>query len=153
TSEIFARQYAMKDNAGKPKLLWELYDIEKDCIFDLTLDFMGDTPYVTDIDKDGVTETTLIYKVACRSDVSPAYMKIIMHEREKKYALRGNMRVQSGEEEMIDLDSITNWDISRMEGNHQYEWGFYETAKDFDLAPEFLPFAQKLWKDNIVEQL
>jgi len=36
---------------------------------------------------------TVLYKHACRGDVSPAGMKLIMREGAKKYAIRGIMRI------------------------------------------------------------
>ena len=51
-------------------------------------EFIKNAAVVTDLDQDGIAETTVQYKLACRSDVSPALMKLVMHEGETKYAHR-----------------------------------------------------------------
>jgi hypothetical protein len=74
-------------------LLWKLYDFEKDCPLDLSVEFLPKSLTVTDLDDDGIAETTFLYKLACRSDVSPARLKLMMREGETKYAIRGSMRL------------------------------------------------------------
>jgi len=76
---------------GKVRQLWKIQDFEKDCPFDLYVGFIKDSITVTDLDADGVAETAFLYKLTCRSDVSPSSMKLIMHEGQDKYALRGSM--------------------------------------------------------------
>lgn len=148
TAEIFVRQFIQKDTASAPALLWELYDVEKECIYDLTLEFLADTPYVTDLDKNGLTETTMVYKMTCRSDLSPAFMKVIMREGDRKYALRGSMILrQQGtdyEEDAMAEESVPE--------NSDTDWATYESSTDFRNAPPgFLEYAERLWKDNVVE--
>ncbi|HET6229686.1 MAG TPA: hypothetical protein VFE05_06350 [Longimicrobiaceae bacterium] len=62
------------------------------CDFDLTAGFEPGSLAVTDLDRDGVAETSFLYVLACRSDVSPAVLKLIMHEGAAKYAIRGTTR-------------------------------------------------------------
>lgn len=83
TIELFSFHFIKKDTGWK--LLWKITDAEKACAFDITAEFLKAGTRVTDLDNDGIAETTIQYKLSCRSDVSPAYMKVIMHEGESKY--------------------------------------------------------------------
>ena len=87
SSGLYAFHYLKKD--GDYTLLWKMSDGIEDCSVDLTCEFMKGAATVTDLDKNGVAETKVQYALACHGDVSPAYMKLIMHEDTVKYALRG----------------------------------------------------------------
>src|SRR5688500_11428147 len=89
TGELHAYHLIKKDTGFH--LRWNISDGEKGCPFDITSDFIKGSTGITDLDKDGIAETVVQYKIACRSDVSPAYMKLILHEDVNKYSLRGNM--------------------------------------------------------------
>jgi len=71
-------------------LLWRTTDSVRECGEDVTLDLDPRTVSVTDLDADGVAETTFLYLLACRGGVDPAGMKLIMHEGAAKYAIRGS---------------------------------------------------------------
>jgi hypothetical protein len=151
TKELFARQYILKEQNAE--VVWDLYDLEKDCIFDLTAEFLF-APVFTDLDNDQIKENWLVYKLACRSDVSPARMKIVMHESKTKYALRGLMYVpMNAAEEPINIEE---WepDYSKIpKDESSTNWGRYEHAKEFDGAPEaFLEQARNLWRENFIER-
>jgi len=88
TSELFG--YHFVNNRSGLKRLWRIYDLVKECSFDITLQFLLDSLEVTDLDRNGVAETAFIYRLACRSDVSGAAMKLMMHEGKKKLAIRGS---------------------------------------------------------------
>ena len=79
------------------KQLWKVQDHVLDCEFDLTLEVKPASLSITDLDKDGTAETAFAYELSCGSDVSPNDLKVILHEGEQKYALRGRTRVQTGE--------------------------------------------------------
>ena len=124
-SEIFAYQFVKTNDTFTQ--LWKINDFIKDCPFDLTLDFIPNSLSVTDLDKNGIAESTVLYKMACRSDVSPSDMKLIMHEGDNKYALRGTMLV--------------------VEQDNKYG-GDYKIDKSFDSAPaSFLDYAKKQWNE------
>lgn len=79
---------------------WQVEDNITDCEFDATCEHIPGSLAVTDADSNNVAEASFIYKLSCRSDVSPDGKKLIMYEGAKKYALRGNTIViykQSGE--------------------------------------------------------
>lgn len=154
SAELFARLYNLKDPA-KPVVAWDMYDAELKCIFDITCAFI-DTE-ITDQDSNGIKETFIAYKTSCRSDVSPAIMKVIMHEGKKKYALRGKMvfiipdvpDTLFPKTREIDLSKISKEDIEK---TMYRDWGCYENANDFKTAPRvFLDFAKQFWRDNSFE--
>jgi uncharacterized protein YcfL len=155
TAELFAKHYLMRSSTPKPEILWELYDLEKLCEFDLTAAFVF-SPVFTDLDQDNVKESFIAYKLACRSDLSPARMKIIVHENKDKYALRGDMFIRMNPE-VEDTFAIEKWepDLSKVsldKEDYVGTWGRYENAKDFSGAPAaFLEKAKELWVENFRE--
>ncbi len=79
---------------------WQVQDDITDCEFDVTCEHIPGSLAVTDLDSNNVAEASFIYKLSCRSDVSPDGKKLIMYEGTNKYAIRGNTIVifkQSGE--------------------------------------------------------
>lgn len=96
SKELFAYQYILSGDDAK--MLWKVNDFEKDCPLDLSLSLIPGSVTVTDINKDGIAENTFLYRMGCKGDVSPDGMKLIMHEGENKYAIRGQMLlIMSGE--------------------------------------------------------
>ena len=105
---------------------------------------------ITDLDADSIAETTVQYKLACSSDVSPALMKLVMHEGETKYALRGMMWYGSPEEKFTVTEKDANLETlpgyKKTDEEYFKTWGRYETEKEFATAPpEFLKHAQQQW--------
>jgi hypothetical protein len=154
SNELFARSIVL-DKSDHPRTVWDMYDAQLKCPFDITCDFIDSD--MTDLDRDGIREVFILYKVACRSDASPARMKLIMHEGEEKYALRGNMIFKSedlpasfySETREIDLTKIPK---AELEETMFRDWGCYENAESFKGAPPaFLEHAVKLWRANNVE--
>lgn len=88
---LYAYSYLIKD--GKPALSWQVRDFSVDCPVDVLAEYVPGTFAVTDLNKNNKAEVWLMYRIACRGDVSPASMKIIMYEGGKKYALRGEAKV------------------------------------------------------------
>lgn len=150
--ELFARQYVQR--AGSWQELWRLQDAVRNCPFDLWLGPLPGATSVTDLDGDGQSETTLVYKLTCRSDVSPSDLKLILHEGAAKYALRGQMVVAydsipvSGRAPANPccLDTISKQQLDAPEG-YELLAGRYETEKEFRKAPPaFLRFARQQWR-------
>jgi hypothetical protein len=90
-AEVYAYDYVKKD--GKVSLLWKITDFERSCSFDLYAGFLKGALFITDLDSNGVAESLFLYKLSCRSDVSPAKLKLIMHEGVTKYAIRGTTKL------------------------------------------------------------
>ncbi len=100
-----AEVYAYHDlvRPGGQERLWTLTDFERNCPFDLYAGFLPDSLTITDLDGDGLAESTLLYQLSCRSDVSPARLKLILHEGKTKYAIRGTTRTDGvGGEKTVD---------------------------------------------------
>ena len=98
-AELFAYHYIL--NRDSLKLIWKIYDKNKNCEFDVFTKFIDNAFKVTDLDKNGVAEVWVMYENQCTSDVSPAPTKIIMYEGNKKYAIRGENRVKISEKDFI----------------------------------------------------
>ncbi|KAF2081993.1 M949_RS01915 family surface polysaccharide biosynthesis protein [Flavobacterium sharifuzzamanii] len=134
-AELFAYHFIISDN--NVKQTWKVYDYISDCPVDIVASFVKNTFQVTDLDKNGIAETWLMYKTVCHGDVSPSDMKIIMYEGNTKYAMRGENKVAVG----IDDN-----------GKKQFEGGEYKLDENFKKGPKvFKEFAQKLWNDNLIE--
>ena len=71
------------------KQLWQIQDFVKACPYDVSCEFLIPSLQLTDLDADGVAETSFLYRTACRSDVRRASLKFILHNEFTKYALRG----------------------------------------------------------------
>ncbi|HEY7767311.1 M949_RS01915 family surface polysaccharide biosynthesis protein [Longimicrobium sp.] len=83
------RAYHFARNGSAWKRLWLVTDFQRQCDFDLIAEFVKGSLSVTDLDHDGVGESTFLYALTCTSDVSPSTLKLIMHEGQAKYAIRG----------------------------------------------------------------
>lgn len=124
-NELFVYHYSIdSDNA---KLLRKVYDFEKECEFDLTLEFIENSIGVTDLDNNNVGEITFAYKKGCISDVSPLDLKMLMLENGNKYIIRGRTVINMGTEK---VGGDKNIDAS------------------FEMAPtSFLSHANSVWNN------
>ncbi|MBO4312247.1 MAG: hypothetical protein J5828_04550 [Desulfovibrionaceae bacterium] len=113
----------------KPRLLWRMRDHVHDCPTSARAEFSPDSPVITDLNGNGISEVWITYYIGCHGDVSPDGMKILMYEGGKKYALRG--------ETFVHVDGM---DLG----------GNYKADPAFAGAPApFLRFADKLWQKNM----
>ncbi len=129
--DLYAYGYD-NDGAASPTLVWRIHDYVHDCGTSATAEFSQDSPVITDLDGNGVSEVWITYYVGCRGDVSPEGMKILMHEGGKKYALRG--------ETFVHVDGM---DLG----------GVYKADPAFAAAPAaFRQFAGQLWRKNMHRQ-
>jgi hypothetical protein len=157
TAELHVFHF-IKNEAGYTQR-WKISDKENNCPFDISAGFIPKTTTVTDLDNDGIAETTVVYKLACRSDVSPAFMKIIMHEDTAKYSLRGRMWIKAGEEDKFQVteNDMNLEKLPRKADEYDQEtqsYGRYETEKEFNNVPaSFLQHARSLWIKHVVERL
>lgn len=118
------RELFITHSAGTQQV-WKAKDFVQRCEFDLELSMLDDSIEVTDLDNDSIAEISFLYKLGCRSDVSPLEMKLLMYEGTKKYALRGESYERVGETE--------------------YAGGTFKP--DFTGAPPaFLEFAKAKWE-------
>jgi hypothetical protein len=129
--EMFAYQYVV--NGDDMKQLWKINDFIKDCPVDITLQYMPKSLSVTDLNKNGIAETTFLYRMSCKGDVSEDDMKLMMHEGETKYVIRGSMKLKMAGET---YGGKMNVDTS------------------FDKAPkEFLDYAKEQWNKFQMEKI
>nr|WP_100338587.1 hypothetical protein [Hymenobacter chitinivorans] len=151
--ELYARQYVRRAGAGY-ELLWKLQDNVGHCPVDIVLGIIPGSTAITDLDKDGQTETMLVYQQACRGDVSADGLKLIMHEGQAKYALRGNNVTQydslpSSQRAPKNLCCLDTVNEARAEaaGDYRIYEGRYQNEKEFVQAPPaFLAFARQQWR-------
>ena len=131
SKELFAYQYIL--NGDDAKQLWKVNDFIKDCPVDVMLSLIPKSITITDINKDGIAENTFLYRMSCKGDVSPDDMKLIMHEGENKYAIRGSM-------------------IQVMDG--QKYGGEMKPDPAFDKGPAgFFAYAREEWKKFETEKI
>lgn len=154
TASLHAFHYVKKNE--EYKLLWQMHDSMDECPVDIACQYI-DNVQITDLNDNGIVETSLVYKTACRDDVSPAYMKVIMHEDSAKYGLRGNMwvKVNATDSFTVTKENVNLETLPKADSEYgqllQYD-GRYENEKDFKNAfPEFLIFARGLWLKNAIE--
>lgn len=96
-AEINAYLFVKKNSEKTYNRLWKLYDFVICFGVDMYAGFYQHSLTITDLDKDGFAETTFIYKLSCRGDVSPATQKLIMYEKTDKYAMRGETLIRGGD--------------------------------------------------------
>jgi hypothetical protein len=139
--------------------LWRNREKEAGCGFDITCDMLPGSLTLTDLDGDGITEVKYQLALACRSDVSPAYMKLIMHEGNESYTLSGNMWIAYSPEIRYDV-TAENVNLEKLpplnSGDSQLlrTFGRYESEKSFNNAPAaFLEFARAEWLKYSIEKL
>lgn len=129
-AEIFAYHFIITNDNSKQT--WKIYDYIRDCPVDIEVAFVTNSTKITDLNEDGVTEIWLMYKTACRGDVSPSDMKLIMYEGANKYAMRGQNKVQLSDNE--------------------YYGGDFTFDRAFKQSPKvFKHFAKAMWEKNILQ--
>ena len=134
-AELFAYHFIVRGDSAFQT--WRVYDFISDCPVDIEAKFINNSFQITDLNQDGVGEIWTMYKTACKGDVSPSDMKIIMYHGQQKFALRGQNKVFEGTDD---------------KGIHHYGGGEYKYDKAFAEGPkEFLEFAKELWDKNIMQ--
>lgn len=108
--ELYAYHYVQRDSGLA--LLWRTTDFIRECDVDMTVQMGAHTLAITDLDADGVAESTFLYILACRGDVSAAAMKLMMHEGAEKYAIRGTTdedpRIPGADRSEMNVDAAFN---------------------------------------------
>jgi hypothetical protein len=90
---IYAYCFTKKSDAFIKK--WVVQDNIEACDFDATCEFFPGSLAATDIDSNHIAEVSFIYKLSCRSDVSPDGKKLIMYQGADKFAIRGTTILQT----------------------------------------------------------
>ncbi len=128
-ADLNAYHFLVSENEAESS--WKVNDFIHDCPTDLEANFIKNTLQVTDLDKNGLGEVWIMYKKACRGDVSPADMKIIMYEGNSRFKMSGQNKIEFGPGD--------------------YLGGEFTLDKAFKEGPkEFKDFAKNLWRKNIM---
>ena len=128
--EIFAYRFLMQGSSAEQQ--WRVRDYVLDCRYEVEIEFILKGLQVSDLDKNGLAEVWLPYRLACRAEQAPGTMKIIMYEGGQKYAVRGQTKVQYP--------------------NSAYAGGDYVMDKALTEAPpRFREFAAELWAKLVHE--
>lgn len=139
-SELYVYHYVTGED-GSTKQIWRIFDNSYECMDNTSVEIPDNSFNVTDLDKDGMAETWVLYKkTGCATDCCfPQEMKVIMYEGEQKYAMRGTDKVEQ---------------ITEYEGGRKVttsEGGDYKFDAAFHNAnAEFQDYAKKMWNDNII---
>jgi hypothetical protein len=119
-------------DGGETRELRVVRDKVEDCEYDMLVQVHPESLEVTDLDGDGAGEVTFGYKLACRSDMSPATFKLLVLEDGDKYILRGDTKIGS---DAVGFDG----------GNYKVDPSFKKGP------PEFLEHAKKRWPSLVLE--
>ena len=156
SAEIHAAQYVKKGDSYMIK--WKKDEIVKSCPYDINCKFIKDATTVTDLDKDGVAEATIQYRLACRGDVSPSTMKLFIHEDSATFYLQGLCWIKTTDEDKFTVNE-TNANLETLPGYRKTDeeymetLGRYESEKGFaGASPEFLSYARKQWMKFVIER-
>ena len=129
-AQLFAYHYLLKNDSSE--LGWKMQDFVIDCPVDIKASFINEVFQVTDLNEDGIAEIWIMYSIACRGDVSPADMKLIMYQGGEKFAMKGRSKVQYGATEFEGGDYV--FDDAFLQGDVR-----------------FMDFAKQLWTENVLE--
>jgi hypothetical protein len=155
TARIAARQYVRQSSQAVYQELWRLQDAVTACALDMTLRLQPHSTAITDLDHNGRSETTLVYALACRGDISGADLKLIMRAGAAKYALRGSSIVQydsipAQQRQPANPCCLEKFSAAQREQDNTE--GYYQTEAEFQAAPPaFLAFARQHWQKFSIE--
>ena len=85
--EIFAYHYVEKDSVNA--LLWQMNDFVDGLGCDLDIELINFFPFISDRNSNGIAETALFYSLNNRCDAVAFPAKLIVHEGENMFAIRG----------------------------------------------------------------
>ncbi|GAO44165.1 M949_RS01915 family surface polysaccharide biosynthesis protein [Flavihumibacter petaseus] len=114
-------------------LLWKLTDYVRDCPLDVITEFRAGSVRITDLDKNGISETWMMYSTTCTGDVSVRTLKLVLHQGSNKYVIRGTSQTSS---QMMDNEAG---------GKFVPDWSFGQ------LPDGFLEYAKALWVEYLFD--
>ena len=129
SSYLYATHYRLKNK--QVKLVRTLRDRNENCEFEKITRFNHKSSSITDLDQNGLAETTFVYYLGCSNDVSPIDAKLALLENGKKYMIRG--------------------ETTLIYPGGMKEGGSYKVDPSLLKAPNvFLEHALKVWKAHTV---
>jgi hypothetical protein len=90
---IYAYCFTKQDKAFVQK--WLVQDNISGCEVDATCEFLPGSLSITDVDSNKIAETSFLYQLSCKGDVSPHSKKMIMYQGADKFAIRGSTILQT----------------------------------------------------------
>ena len=130
-AHLYSYLYQLRGN-GQTSLVWQLHDLVSDCNLDIVAEFVPGSFSITDLNKNGMAEIWVAYRIACNGDISPSELKVVMHEGTTKFAKRGIGKIKIGKEIQPDGGEIL--------------------SDEFKQAPiSFMQYASKLWSKYLLE--
>ena len=99
------RAYAFASDGKGLTPIWRAVDFVRDCADDIFVGLLEGTLAVTDVDRDGHAEVSFLYKLSCRTDVSPSRLKLLLYVDSYKYAIRGTTRLPDGSGGEMNVDA------------------------------------------------
>jgi len=132
---IYAYRFLKKGDDWEE--VWRVYEYSDLCFNHPAAEFIKGSFTLTDLNKDGVAETWIIYIKSCKGDVSPDPMFLIMNDNlQSTYTMSGFTKVvmSDGEEGFVEVG------------------GEYELGDKFlhrNTPPTFVNFAKNLWEKHI----
>jgi hypothetical protein len=139
--ELFATQHHLKN--GLWLIDWKIFDFVDGVGCDLAIHLPEEFIKIVDVDADGRAEVSFIYELDNRCDASTVPAKLLLHHKDKKYAIRG-----FGQQYLGPPEHIMNQYLAE-QGAEPVEYkGFDPTFAD---APAVIrDFASKEW-DAFIE--
>ena len=128
-AELYAYRYLKRKGEGSYKRVWKLFDYSNCFGVDLNVSFYNRSLTITDIDKDGISEITMIYQMFCGGGVDPGLKRLIMYEGNDKYAIRGMS--------LLCLELV--------DGTISQDGGEYKADKSLIAKKNFYEFTKKRW--------
>ncbi|MFO1253172.1 MAG: hypothetical protein U1E77_19030 [Inhella sp.] len=111
---------------------WRVRDWVRNCPVDLVAYFERDSIEVTDLDRDGLSEISFVYRTACRGGMDFIDQRLVLIEAGKKYIIRGATELKG---------------VSEITGRDIYD-GPMVVDKPFNGAPSsFLKYSIKKWNE------
>jgi hypothetical protein len=149
--DLNACQYLIKNNSAVT--LWKTSESVKNCMTDMWIELFPNSTSITDLNKNGITETTIVYRYSCRGDISPSNMKVVMHEGTQTFCLNGIMYMEYEIGKLNKTSFEFNSQKVSSEESKKYtkhpfalNFGRYSDETDFkDSSREFLLFARNKW--------
>lgn len=138
--EIFAYHYVKRDTSYD--LLWQMNDFVDGLGCDLTIQLINFFPLISDIDSNGIAETAIFYSLDNRCDAVPFPAKLIVHEREDKFAIRGIRNQFLGPPEDLNNEYRAN------EGLPPMKYKSLDTGSSI-LDSSIINFYSRQWDDFI----
>jgi hypothetical protein len=90
--DLTANYYDRVAGAWGPS--WVIKDFVDCPGLDSAASFFADATSITDIDLDGTAEVTVAYRLFCGGGIEPSTIKVILRQKDTKFAIRGESLIQ-----------------------------------------------------------